>query len=180
MIDRRGRWLIGALIAVAVLFGAILVALVGVSARYLTVGLPTAGRMNEMLSDGELRFTVLGSRCGIDQVGTVELGQKPRGEFCLVRLSVLNIGAAHCLFEATRQHVFDRAGNAIPADGAASVYADAGSVALLRPLLPGRRVSGTLAFDVPKPAALTAIVLRASRVTPGVRVPLGPAAAADG
>jgi hypothetical protein len=164
----------------ALMFGAILVALVGMSARVLSAGIPVPGRMNEAVRDGDLRFTVLGSRCGIDQVGTDDLGQKARGQFCLVRISVQNVGVTRCRFDTTAQNAFDLAGNATSADGAAALYADDRNRVLLQPLSPGRKVSGTLAFDVPEPAGLSAILLRGSALTPGVRIPLRPVASVHG
>ncbi|WP_067508289.1 DUF4352 domain-containing protein [Actinoplanes sp. TFC3] len=180
MYERKAPFLAATLLLLAVVSGAALVTFIGIAARHLSGGAPVPGRMNEPIRDGDLRFTVLGSRCGIAQVGTEDLGQKARGEFCLVRLSIKNVGVARCVFDSTKQKAFDTAGTAVAADGTASLFADQRTLALLRPLSPGRNVSGTLAFDVPEPAALSAIVLRASVGTPGVKIPLHPVASRDG
>ncbi|WP_213000734.1 DUF4352 domain-containing protein [Winogradskya consettensis] len=173
-------WIGWGLLMLSLLMGTVMIDLIRTGAELLTTIHPVPARLNEAVDDGDLRFVVRGAHCGIDQVGTANLGQRARGEFCFVELSILNSGTAARLFDATGQKAFDAAGATFLADGAAGLYADDRNRSLLETIGPGRRVRGTLVFDVPDASHLDAVVLHGSAGSPGVRIALGWVASGDG
>ncbi|MFI5932952.1 DUF4352 domain-containing protein [Actinoplanes sp. NPDC051494] len=177
------RKVAGALLLVSLASGAYLVATIGTAARYLADSVrkpePAAGRIDVAARDGALRFTVGRVRCGATQVGTRRLGQRARGEFCMVPIAVTNVSATACFLPAGSQHAFDADGVAFTPDGAAALYADDRNRKLLETIEPGHRVRGTLVYDVPTAGRLASIVLHGTEHSPGVRIPLRSVASGD-
>ncbi|PRY19245.1 DUF4352 domain-containing protein [Pseudosporangium ferrugineum] len=175
-------WIAGAL-AVLMIMGLIgLFAVIGVIANSVSANLgwspgratrqeAVAGRFNEAIADGAFRFAVTGVRCGARRLGTDALGQRARGEFCLVAVTVQNIGSRAKRLDGASQTAYAADGATYPSEVGAAMYAPHGSRVLAR-LDPGTRVSGTLVFDVPRGTRLTSVELRESVRTRGVRIPL--------
>ncbi|UQU65743.1 DUF4352 domain-containing protein [Couchioplanes caeruleus] len=160
-----------------------LVAAIGAAADQLSAGLggttrqaaradAVAGRMNEEVADGRFEFAVTGMRCGVRQVGTRRLGQKARGRFCLVTVTVKNIGRRARTLDAGAQTGYAADGRAFPSEAGAAMYAAGPGRTVLERIDPGVRVRGTLVFDVPRGTRLASVVLRGSALTRGVRIPL--------
>lgn len=182
---RLWPWLAGAL-AVLMIMGLIgLFAVIGRIANSVSAGLgldpipapattrreAVAGRFNEVVADGAFQFAVTGMRCGARRVGSDEFGQKARGEFCLVAVTVRNIGSRAGTLDGTFQTAYAVTGEAFPSEAGAAMYVSR-SASILERIDPGARVRGTLVFDVPRGTRLTSIVLRDSARTRGVRIPL--------
>ena len=176
-------WIVATL-AVLLTAGCVtLVALIGIAANTLSdqlrpaVGSATgadavAGRMNRAVADGRFEFAVTGMRCGVRQVGTRRLGQKARGRFCLVAVTVKNVGRRTRTLEASWQTGYTPDGRAYPSEAGAAMFVGGPGRTVLESIDPGVRVRGTLVFDVPRGIELSSVVLRESALTPGVRIPL--------
>lgn len=160
-----------------------LVALIGVAANTLSdqlgpaAGRATAadaivGRMNRTIADGRFEFAVTGMRCGVRQVGTRRLGQKARGQFCLVAVTVKNVGRRARTLDASWQTGYAPDGRAYPSEAGAAMFVGGPGRTVLESIGPGVQVRGTLVFDVPRGTELSSVVLRESVLTPGVRIPL--------
>ncbi|MEV8508742.1 DUF4352 domain-containing protein [Actinoplanes sp. NPDC051475] len=180
---RLWPWIAGAL-AVLMIMGLIgLFAVIGRIANSVSAGLglapapattrreAVAGRFNEVVADGAFQFAVTGMRCGARRVGSDEFGQKARGEFCMVAVTVRNIGSHAGTLDGTFQTAYAATGEAFPSEAGAAMYVSR-RASILERIGPGARVRGTLVFDVPRGTRLTSIVLRDSARTRGVRIPL--------
>jgi Domain of unknown function (DUF4352) len=117
-------------------------------------------------------FTVTSVKCGATSVGSDLLGQKAQGEYCLVDVTVRNIGDAPQTFDGSSQKAFDAQGAEYSNDGVAEMYANEGNATFLENINPGNQVKGRLVFDVPKDTTLTELMLHDSPFSGGVRVNL--------
>ncbi|GIM88834.1 DUF4352 domain-containing protein [Paractinoplanes toevensis] len=130
-----------------------------------------AGVMNKPITDGKFQFTVTGMKCGVPTVGG-EIGQKAQGQFCLIDVSIKNVGTAAEVFTDLSQAVYDAEGNQYSADSGASVYANADYQTFLTEINPGNTVKGKLVFDLPAGTKPASILLHESTFTEGVKIPL--------
>jgi Protein kinase domain/Domain of unknown function (DUF4352) len=128
-----------------------------------TPGLRQAAR------DGQFEFVVRSIRCGIRRVGPELAGQTPQGRFCLVAVSVANVGTEARDFAAGQQHLFGGDGRRHSADGAATA-ANGSPRLLLSQINPGNRIEGTLVYDVPRGMRPARMELHDSPFSRGVTV----------
>jgi hypothetical protein len=131
---------------------------------------PVAGA--QTAAEGTFAFTVTGSKCGVKSVGPADLEQKATGQFCLVDVSVKNVGTKATLLDGGAQKGVDAQGKEYPVADLATVFLNDKSPTLLEEIKPGAEVKGVLPFQVPATAKITAVVLHGSMSTPGVRVAL--------
>jgi hypothetical protein len=130
-----------------------------------------AGKMNTPATDGKFQFTVTGMKCGVKQVGDQYLNDKAQGEFCLVDVSIKNVGTSAETFYDGSQKAYDDANTEYSVDSGAAIYANKESSTFLAQINPGNTVKGKLVFDVPQGTKLASVVLHESMYTAGVRVP---------
>lgn len=124
------------------------------------------------VQDGKFEFTVTSVEPGVARVGSDVLGQDAQGQYVLVHLTVTNIGDEAQYFDGSSQKAFDAQDREFSADTTAAVYlGDANS--FLNQINPGITVDGTVVFDVPADATLTAVTLHDSPFSGGVQVTLG-------
>jgi hypothetical protein len=126
--------------------------------------------LNQPVRDGKFEFTVTKVDCSKTRVGNEMLGQSAQGKFCLVSVTVKNIGKEAQLFDGSSQKAYDAKGTEFSNDGAAELYANEGASTFLNEINPGNQVKGNLLFDVPKATRLTAVELHDSPFSGGVRV----------
>lgn len=174
--SRRPRWpwIAGGVVAVVAAAGAGTYALAGggegtepaKKADSGTTALAATG------SEGTLAFTATRMECGVAAVGPEELPQRATGEFCLVDVTVRNTGTEAALLDPGAQRAVDGQGREHAVADQAGVFLNDRAPSLLDEIAPGATVSGVLAFDVPAGERLTALVLRESMDSTGVRLPL--------
>ncbi len=131
-----------------------------------------AGQMGQPIKDGKFEFTVTGIKCGVDRVGPAEFGEKAQGEFCLVDVSVKNVGDTAEVFLDASQKAYDAKGTEFTVDSGAATWANKDYSTFLETINPGNQVKGKLVFDVPAGTKLAHVVLHESMFTAGVKVPL--------
>jgi hypothetical protein len=131
-----------------------------------------AGKMGSPATDGKFQFTVTAMHCGVAKVGDSTLGKKAQGEYCLVNVTIKNVGGSAEVFDSTSQKAATADGTEFSSDTTAEIYINDQSQTFLEDINPGNQVKGTLAFDVPKGTKLSSIVLHESLFTAGVKVPL--------
>lgn len=128
--------------------------------------------LHSKVRDGKFEFTVSSIKCGVKSVGDSMLGQKAQGQYCLVKLTVENIGdEAQSLF-AGNQYLFDANGKKFSADSTASIYAGEDAQTIYKEINPGNSVTGVVYYDVPKTAKPTKLELHDSAFSGGVTVSL--------
>ncbi|MFI5896582.1 DUF4352 domain-containing protein [Actinoplanes sp. NPDC051513] len=133
---------------------------------------PKSAGMNTPVRDGKLEFTVTQAACGSRTLGDDAVVRRARGEYCLVGVTVKNLGIEARTFAGGSQTALDAKNVAYPNDDSAEFPVNPGVQAFLEQIGPGRSAKGTLVFDVPTGTKLTAVELRDSFLTAGVRVRL--------
>jgi len=129
--------------------------------------------LNAPVKDGKFEFTVSKVDCGKSQVGSNSLVKKAQGQFCLVSLSVKNIGNESQLLDASSQKAMDAQGRKFSADGTAGIYLGDEGNTFLNQINPGNAVQGQVVFDIPKDAKISKLELHDSPFSQGVAVAVG-------
>lgn len=176
---RRWPWIVGGVLALGLLgcvglFTLVLggtAAVVGEADDNQKGKNAVAGQLNVPAVDGKFEFTVTGMDCGTRQVGG-EYGVTAQGEFCMVDVTVKNIGTTAEMFDSGSQKAYDADGTEFTVDGGAEIHVNDQNQTLLENINPGNKVTGRLVYDVPSGTSLTSIVVHESMFTPGIRVPL--------
>ncbi|BEL03918.1 hypothetical protein Q0Z83_021090 [Actinoplanes sichuanensis] len=174
-------------VAVVALFAA------GIAAQQFSGGLPVAGQaagasagpatpspspkktgpaFGDPVRDGQFEFTVTRVDCSKSTVGLEHIKRTAEGRFCVISLTVRNIGDDSKYFVGQAQTAYDGSGTAYDSDELAGLYANRGVEAFVQKLAPAEKVTGKLVFDVPKNVALTTLELHDSPLSGGVLAPL--------
>jgi hypothetical protein len=131
-----------------------------------------AGQMNKAAVDGKFQFTVTGMQCGVASVGPSDFGQQAQGQFCLVSVTIKNVGRSAEVFNDFTQKAYEADGTEFSPDSGAGTWVNKDASTFLESINPGNTVKGKLVFDIPDGAKLSSIVLHESEFTAGVKVPL--------
>lgn len=130
----------------------------------------TAG-LGDPVRDGKFEFVVNNVECDVATVGEDPVSKTAQGQFCLVNLSVKNIGDEPQTMSDANQSAVGSNGAAYNADTEAGLLAnDTNSQVWLTDINPGNQVTGMLVFDVPKDVDLTTLTLHDSAFSGGVEV----------
>lgn len=135
----------------------------------------TTAKLNEAARDGKFEFTVKSVACGKVEVVSPEtdaLRQKAQGQYCLMTLSVKNIGNEQQYFSVSDQKLLNSSGQQYTADSTATLYNGGNSQPLLAQINPGNSVEGALVFDIPKDQTPITAELHDSAFSGGVKVNL--------
>ena len=129
--------------------------------------------LNQAVQDGKFEFTVTGVDCSKNTLGADPVSTQAAGVFCLVNVSVANIGNEAQTLDSTSQYGYDAAGKKYSTDTEAAFYLQDAGDTLFEQLNPGTSVDGVLVFDVPAGTQLTTLELHDSMFSGGVTVNLG-------
>lgn len=133
-------------------------------------GKAKAATFGDPVRDGKFEFVVKSIECGDEVVGPAGVQQKAQGKFCLVDLTVKNIGDRSQMFDAGSQKALDGKGNTYDADAAAALVVNGTAETFLNTINPGNQVAGMLPFDVPKTTMITEVELHDGLFSDGVKV----------
>jgi hypothetical protein len=122
-------------------------------------------------ADGKFSFVVNGVDCTQTELGDQYFGTKAQGQFCIVDLTVSNIGDEPQSFFGDNASLFNAQGQKFSADSEAGMYLD-NSDSLYEEINPGNTLSSKVIFDVPAGMVPTAIELHDSAFSGGVTVSL--------
>jgi hypothetical protein len=128
--------------------------------------------LNDPVRDGKFEFTVSKIDCGKTKVGGAYMNEQAQGMFCLINLTVKNIGKEAQLFSGSEQKTYDASGTEYSNDTGAEIVANEKTATFLQEINPGNQVKGVLVYDVPKGTKLTEMELHDSSFSDGVRVKL--------
>ncbi|MEV6524769.1 DUF4352 domain-containing protein [Longispora sp. NPDC051575] len=132
---------------------------------------PVTVGLNTPVRDGVFEFTVTKVQCGVPEVRSGVLDQQAKGQFCLVDMSVKNIGQRQTWYMSSSQRAFGPDGTMYGLDyGAALLVNFEHDNFGITEYNPGVGSSGVLVFDIPKTASLTHLELHASPGTVGAKV----------
>ncbi|MEV6524275.1 DUF4352 domain-containing protein [Longispora sp. NPDC051575] len=123
--------------------------------------------------DGKFEFVVKKVECGVGEVGGEYLNKRAQGQFCLVTLSVKNIGNKPQTMSDSNQKGFGANNARYSTDSSASLYANSdGDSVWYTEINPGNEVAGVIVFDIPKDGQLLSLELHDSLFSGGVKVKL--------
>lgn len=126
--------------------------------------------------DGKFEFTVHKVECGSKQAGDGLLGKTAQGQYCLVTLTVKNIGDKPQTLSDSSQKAFGPTGVQYSPDTTAGLYLNKdNSQVWFTDINPGNQVTGVIVFDVPVDASLVRLELHDSPFSGGVKVKLAAA-----
>jgi hypothetical protein len=127
-------------------------------------------KIGTAVRDGKFEFVVKSMKCNVDKAGKGFLTSKAKGDYCLVQLTVKNIGDESQLF-APSNMIGIKGKTEYTPDSTASLYAT-GEGTWVDQLNPGVDTTATVAYDVPSDLKLDAIRLHDSMLSDGVVVSL--------
>jgi hypothetical protein len=136
---------------------------------------PSSGEpgLGDPVRDGKFEFTVTEVECGQTSVGQGGLTQTAQGQFCLVSVTVKNIGDEPQTMSDGNQKGIGSNGSEYATDSVAGMYLNQENADLwLSQINPGNQVTGVLVFDVPGDVTLRSLKLHDSLFSGGVTVNL--------
>lgn len=132
-------------------------------------------KLNEAARDGKFEFVVKSVECGKSEVVSPEsdaLRQKAQGQYCLMTVTVKNIGNEQQFFSASDQKLLNASNQQYTADSTATLYNGGSNQQLLAQINPGNSVEGVLVFDIPADQTAVTAELHDSAFSDGVKVSL--------
>lgn len=127
--------------------------------------------IGDAVRDGKFEFTVTKFDCGETEVGNEFFGEKAQGEFCIMTVSVKNIGDVPQLLSSDAQKVFNAQGQEYSTNSSAEIALEDND-AWLEEINPGNTVKGKWVFDVPKNSKIVRAELHDSSLSGGVTLNL--------
>jgi len=131
---------------------------------------PAVPGVGAAVRDGKFEFVVSRVDCTQTTLGQEHLRRTAKGKFCVVTLSLRNIGGGAQYFLSYAQKAFDAAGTEYAVDEIADLYVNRDTKTFLDRVGPGERVAGKIVFDIPRAATLATLELHDSLLSGGVRV----------
>lgn len=129
-------------------------------------------KIGTAVRDGKFEFTVKSIKCGTPSIGEGYSTKTAQGQYCLLDISVKNIGnEAQSLF-SSNQYLFNASGQKYSADDTATYIAGGSATTWYNDINPGNGVEGTIVFDIPKDQTPTTTELHDSSFSGGVKVSL--------
>lgn len=130
-----------------------------------------AAGIGSKVRDGKFEFVVTGVDCSKTKVGDQYLNATAQGKFCVISVTVTNIGDEPRTFTGDNQKAY--AGKTeFTNNTEAELYVNSDAQTFLQDVNPGNSVKGKLVFDVPKSTKLTEIELHDGLFSGGARVAL--------
>lgn len=132
----------------------------------------TVAKVGEPARDGKFEFVAKSIKCGVPNIGSEYLTKTAQGQYCLLSVSVKNIGnEAQSLFSGN-QYLFNASDQKYSADDTATMYAAPSGASWYSEINPGNTVEGTIVFDLPKDQTPIKAELHDSALSNGVSVNL--------
>lgn len=133
--------------------------------------------INQAANDGKFQFTVASLKCGVAQVvdpDMTSVTSDPQGQYCLMDLTVTNVGTQAQSFEASEQYIYSADNKQYSSDTQATILLQgSGSQFAAYPTInPGVSISGTLVYDIPVGQTPATAMLHDSSLSNGVKVNL--------
>ena len=135
---------------------------------------PTTAALNQAVRDGQFEFTVASAPCGKPTVTDASgfITKSAQGKYCMVNVTVKNIGDKAQYFSATDQKLLNAAGQQYSADYEATSVNSDHNDSFMSQINPGNSVQGVMVFDIPKDQTPVTMELHDSSFSGGVKVTL--------
>lgn len=128
-------------------------------------------KIGTAVRDGKFEFTINGVECGAKKLGSEYFNEKAQGQFCVMDVTVKNIGDEAQLFSGSDQLVFNANGQKYSNNSSAEMAIDDNDT-FLNEINPGNTVDGKVVFDIPVDQELVKAELHDSSLSNGVKVNL--------
>jgi Domain of unknown function (DUF4352) len=133
----------------------------------------STAKIGQAARDGKFEFVVKSIECGKASVGENQyLTKTAQGQYCLLNVSVKNIGNEKQSLFSANQKLLDAANKEYSADDTATLYAAPQGSSWYSDINPGNSVEGSIVFDVPKDVTPAVAQLHDSSLSGGVKVTL--------
>lgn len=132
-----------------------------------------AGKIGTTVRDGTFEFVVRSVQCGVGQIGPDYAGERAQGQFCLVSLTVKNIGDQAQTMTDDVQSGYGSDGAQYGTNPTAGIYAnEPNNQVWPAEIDPGGEVTGTIVYDLPHGVELAQLELHDSPASAGVMIDL--------
>ena len=132
---------------------------------------PSAVGIGQDAADGKFNFVVKGVDCGQTEIGSEYFSTTAQGKFCVVDVTITNIGDEPQSFFGENAALFNAQGQEFSADTEAAIYLE-NADSLYEEINPGNTVNSKVVFDVPKDMKPASLELHDSAMSGGVTVTL--------
>lgn len=134
----------------------------------------TLAKIGEPARDGKFEFVIKNVKCGEPSVSVegIPLSKSASGQYCLVDISVKNIGDKQQIFSESEQKLLNASGIQYSPDTTATLYNSNNSDVFTSEVNPGITVEGTIVYDIPKDQTPVTGLLHDSAYSNGVKVTL--------
>ena len=130
-------------------------------------------KVGQPANDGKFEFTVKSVECGKASVGSNQyLTKTAQGQYCLLNVSVKNIGDQAQSLVSSNQYLLNSSGQKYSADDTATLYNAPNGTSWYNDINPGNSVEGAIVFDLPKDQTPATAELHDSAFSGGVKVTL--------
>lgn len=143
------------------------------SSKSSTAKTAEVAKIGRPVNDGKFEFTVSSVECGKVSVGSSQyLTKSPQGQYCLLNVSVKNIGDQAQSLISSNQYLLNASGQKYSADDTATIYNAPSGTSWYNDINPGNSVNGAIVFDIPKDQTPASVELHDSAFSNGVKVNL--------
>lgn len=123
------------------------------------------------IRDGKFEFDVKSMECGLEQVGSGFSREKAKGQFCVVTMTVSNIGDESQIFSDGDQYAYNADGAKYSADGGAGLALNKGDKGFLPEINPGNSIDNVkVVYDIPADQEIVELELHDSFLSDGIRI----------
>jgi hypothetical protein len=126
--------------------------------------------LGQPVRDGQFEFTVRSVECGRATLDNGWLHAQAKGQYCVVELTVTNVGTEARNFGDGLQRANGANGERYAVDTGAGVVANGSGEAVWDVINPGISVTAKIVYDIPPGAAITALELHDGALSRGVTV----------
>lgn len=131
---------------------------------------PATPTLNQPVRDGKFEFVVTAVSCGHEELVNGFLRAQPQGRFCVVDMTVANIGTEPRHFADGNQRAYGPDGKQYAADTGAGVVANGNGDAWWNVINPGNSIAAKVVFDLPATATIDTLELHDALLSGGVKV----------
>jgi hypothetical protein len=164
------------IVAGVVLLGLITAAAVGTAMgvhRYRADHKQATVGMDQPVRDGSFQFTADRVQCGVDEIGTPDDYQTPTGQFCVVTLTIKNVGTDPAIFADAIQKAYGPGGVWFGSDSEAAFYANPDPNIFFNDINPGNKVQALVVYDIPTEDRILRLEVHENPTTRGAIIKIG-------
>ncbi|HEX5017660.1 MAG TPA: DUF4352 domain-containing protein [Actinomycetes bacterium] len=123
------------------------------------------------IRDGKFEFDVKSMECGLKQVSSGFSKEKAKGQFCVVTMTVSNIGDESQMFSDSDQYAYNAEGARYSADTGAGLALNKGDKGFLPEINPGNSINNVkVVYDIPADQEIVELELHDSFLSDGIRI----------